>query len=183
MDELTIYALGHSNREPDVFLQLLVDAGIRQLVDIRAAPRSRRFPHFDADIVRELVEPLDIVYHLAGHAFGGRRDSRPDSPHTALGEELRGYADHMASEEFARSAARLIRLAERRGPLACMCSEKLPEHCHRRLLADYLQLMGVKVVHLIDVGQSQAHTLSPELRPVDGLLVYDRNANAELDLD
>ena len=174
MNPLTLYTLGHSNREPEAFLQLLVDADIRQLVDIRTVPRSRRFPHFDAEALRQLVEPHGITYHLTGKVFGGLRHSDPMSPHHALGEELRGFADHMMSETFGKAVEQLVRLAEQSGPVALLCAERLPAHCHRRLLADYLHARGVSVVHLIDAQTACVHTLSLECRLDPRGLVYDR---------
>lgn len=182
MADTTIYTLGHSDREPEEFLQVLVEADVRQLVDIRAVPQSRRFPHFDADVLRQLVEPLGIVYHLAGRAFGGRHEAKADSPHIGLEKGLRGFADHMETDAFTKSVDQLVHLAEHEGPLAVMCAERLPEQCHRRLLADYLQLRGVRVIHLIAPGESRTRALSPELRVVDGRLIYDRHATGELDL-
>ncbi len=181
MNDVALYTLGHSNREPEAFAQLLIDRGIVHLLDIRSFPQSRRFPHFNAGNLRELVESLGITYHLTGRQFGGRRENRIDSPHTALEEGLRGFADYMATEEFAKAVDQLVRLAGRQGPLAIMCAERLPENCHRRLLADYLHLKGVEVRHLVDSARAWPHALSPELREVRGQLIYDRHANVELE--
>ncbi|GAB4354799.1 MAG: DUF488 domain-containing protein [Gammaproteobacteria bacterium] len=180
MNEPSIYTLGHSDRTKEAFLQLLKGAGIRHLLDIRTFPQSRRFPHFDSEAIRELVEGVGIVYHRVGRPFGGRRDASPASPHLALDESLRGFADYMASDAFDRAVKQLISLADREGPLALMCAERLPEHCHRRLLADTLLLRGREVWHLIDTTQTRRHMLSPEGRQVGGQLVYDRGANETL---
>jgi uncharacterized protein (DUF488 family) len=73
--------------------------------------------------------------------LGGRRPLLPDSRHVALrDEQFRGYADHMASAEFAAGLDRLGELAGT-GSVAVMCSESVWWRCHRRLLADHLTLL------------------------------------------
>ena len=52
----------------------------------------------------------------------------------------------------------------------------------RRLIADYLTLQGMEVVHLIDRDDARTHQLSPEARRESAQLIYDRHVNAELDL-
>jgi uncharacterized protein (DUF488 family) len=174
-----LYTIGHGNRSLEEFTSMLVEKAIRILVDVRAWPHSSRFPHFSTDALRLAMEQSEIVYHWAGRQLGGRRPARPDSPHEALDEELRGYADFMDSAEFEQSAGQLVRLAAR-DTTAILCAERSPEQCHRRLIADYLALRGVEVVHLIDPGSSRVHQLSPEARRESAQLIYDRQADAKL---
>lgn len=163
------------------FVPLLVGQGIRTLVDIRARPHSERFPHFSTDALRAAMDEIGIVYHWAGRQLGGRRSARPDSPHLALEEELRGYADYMESDDFQKSAVQLVNLAAR-SPTAILCAERSPQRCHRRLIADYLVLRGTEVVHLIAADDAPFHQLSPEARRESVELIYDRHVSGELDL-
>jgi uncharacterized protein (DUF488 family) len=85
----------------------------------------------------------------------------------------------MDTDAFQRAAAQLRNLAGK-SPTAVMCAERLPERCHRGLLADFLTLQGVRVVHLIDVDEVREHALSPGARRESAQLVYDRNTSARL---
>lgn len=177
-----LYTLGHSNREAAAFVDLLATAEIRTLVDIRAQPQSERYPHFGEECLREALASAGIQYHWAGRHLGGRRTARKDSPHTALSADgLRGYADHMDGEPFRKAAVQLLVLA-RRAPTAVLCAERDPLQCHRSLLADYLTLQGVEVLHLIDTGETRLHQLRPEARRESQQLVYDRHTTAALPL-
>ncbi|WJW74638.1 DUF488 domain-containing protein [Thiohalobacter sp. IOR34] len=177
----TLFTIGHSNRELAELLELLGAAAIRILVEVRARPRSQRFPQFDEAALRAALEGAGIEYHWAGRQLGGRRPARPGSPHLALEAGFRGYADHMASPDFHRAMNQLLGLAGR-APLALLCAERLPEHCHRSLIADWLLLQGHSVVHLIDTDQRREHQLRPEARRDSAALVYDRYAQPPLDL-
>jgi uncharacterized protein (DUF488 family) len=181
MRAATLYTIGHGNRPMDEFIPLLVDRAVQTLVDVRTQPHSSRFPHFTMDALREAMEELAIVYHWAGRQLGGRRSAPPDSRHGALDEGLRGYADYMGTDRFQKSTTQLVNLAAR-SPTAMLCAERSPERCHRRLIADYLTLRGVEVIHLIERDDARVHSLSPEARRESAQLIYDRQVTAELDL-
>jgi len=176
----TLYTLGHGNRSLEAFIRLLSGQAIQTLVDVRAQPHSSRFPHFSMSALREAMEELEIEYHWAGRQLGGRRSARPDSQHQALDEGLRGYADYMETDFFQKSATQLVNLAAR-SPTAILCAESSPQRCHRRLIADYLVLRGMEIIHLIALDDARAHQLSPEARRESAQLIYDRHRSAELD--
>ena len=179
---LTLYTVGHGNRKLEELVALLKEAGVDTLVDVRAQPRSRHNPQFNDDSLRLTCENAGIVYHWAGRQLGGMRTPRPDSPHAALDENLRGFADHMDTDAFQKGASQLQHLAAR-GVCAMLCAERDPAHCHRSLIADYLTLQGGRVVHLIDPGETREHALSPAARRESAALVYDRQVSGRLGLD
>jgi len=178
---LTLYTVGHGTRKLEELIALLEDAGVDTLVDVRAQPRSQHNPQFNDDSLRAACERAGIVYHWAGRQLGGLRAPRPDSPHVALEEGRRGFADHMDTEAFKKGASQLRHLAAR-GACAILCAERDPVRCHRALIADYLTLQGLRVVHLIAPGESREHLLSPEARRESAALVYDRQVTGRLDL-
>ncbi len=180
LNALTLYTVGHSNRSIQDLLALLGSAGIQTLVDVRRVPRSGRHPQFNEPQLRVVMSSAGIVYHWAGRQLGGRRDDRPDSPHTALQGAFRGYADYMETEDFEKAAAQLISLASQ-GRTAVMCAERDPDQCHRSLIADYLTLQGLSVLHLVAPGEIREHRLNSALRMESVRPVYDRGTTGTLD--
>jgi uncharacterized protein (DUF488 family) len=168
----TIHSIGHGTATADDFTRTLTDAGVRVLADIRSAPGSRRNPQFGASALRETLAAAGVEYvHLAG--LGGRRAPRADSPHTGLRvAAFRGYADHMATDEFRADYARLEEYA-RLVPTAFMCAETLWWKCHRRLLADRLVADGWAVVQLRVGEPPEPHRLTDVARVEQGRLSYD----------
>jgi len=168
---LRLLTLGHSSRPLADTLALLAAHGVATVADVRRFPRSRRHPHYDGPSLAAALAAAGIGYrHL--ESLGGHRAPRPDSPHTALAEPaLRGYADHMASAEFADGMARLLALA-RAGPTVLMCAEADPARCHRALLADALVARGVAVAHVVDAGPPRPHVLTRGARVADGVVRY-----------
>jgi uncharacterized protein (DUF488 family) len=168
----TVYSIGHGTASAEDFTRTLADAGVRSLADIRSAPGSRRNPQFGASALRDTLAAAGIEYvHLAG--LGGRHAPQADSPHTGLRvAAFRGYADHMATDEFRDDCARLEALA-RRMPTAFMCAETLWWKCHRRLLADRMVADGWTVMHLRVGGPAEPHRLTDAARVEQGRLSYD----------
>jgi uncharacterized protein (DUF488 family) len=94
--------------------------------------------------------------------------------------QFQGYADHMATDEFAAGVARLLELAgERR--TAVMCAEADWRRCHRRLLSDALVARGVRVLHVGPRGDVQPHELTG-FAVVEGEQVSYPPAQASLDV-
>jgi len=168
----TVYSIGHGTARAADFTRALVGAGVRALADIRSAPGSRRNPQFGQHALRDTLAAAGITYeHLPG--LGGRRTPRADSAHAGLRvPAFRGYADHMASEEFRAAYDRLRELAHD-APTAFMCAETLWWKCHRRLLADRLTADGWTVVQLRVGGPPEAHRLTDAARVEQGRLSYD----------
>ena len=175
MQEPGLYTIGHGDRQVEALLRVLRGQAVETVVDIRSHPASRRHPQFDRRALQETLERRGMRYRWAGRQLGGLRRPRSNSPHGALPEGLRGYADHMESEQFAQAVSQLLILAAA-STIAVMCAERDPAHCHRSLLADHLLIVhGVEVMHLVDAHVRYPHQVRPELRgPDDRRLVYDR---------
>lgn len=174
---MRIWTVGHSNLGIAAFTELLEAHGIGALVDVRAFPASRRYPHFSGDRLRAAWED----YHWLGKELGGyRKGAREDSPHTALEGMWRAYADHMEGPEFRAGIARLLELAGAR-PTAMMCAERDWHDCHRRHVADHLlAIEGVEVLHIADSGPPSPHRLDSRARIDGNRLVYDVGRQRQL---
>ncbi|WP_242107894.1 DUF488 family protein [Luteimonas aquatica] len=174
----TLWTIGHSTREWPVFVGMLRDAGIATLADVRRFAGSRRHPQYVATAMQPALYEAGIEY-VAMPALGGRRAPVPGSSNGAWRvAAFRGYADYMATADFARARARLVRLA---GDTRCavMCAEALWWQCHRRLIADDFLARGWQVTHLMAPGRSEPHVLHEAARLVDGVLRYPAPGDAQ----
>jgi uncharacterized protein (DUF488 family) len=170
--ETLVYTVGHSTRALAPFLDLLREAEVRLVADVRRYPTSRRHPWFSSPALGAALRRAGIAYeHL--EPLGGHRQ-RPDAevPFAGLEPRWRGYAAHMNTPEFAAALDRLLTLARAAGPVAALCAERDPARCHRHLLADALAFRGARVVHLLDPGRRDDHGLHPRARALRGRLVY-----------
>jgi uncharacterized protein (DUF488 family) len=149
-----IYTIGHSTRSLDEFVRLLQHNAIRTLADIRRYPGSRRYPHFSRESLESSLREHGITY-IHFEDLGGRRKPLADSPNRGIrNDQFRGYADYMATPQFAEAVQRLLAID---GRTAVMCAEAVPWRCHRNFLADDLVRRGVTVVHILGPGRNEEH--------------------------
>jgi len=167
-----ILTVGHSNHEEQAFVELLRGAGVGLIADVRRYPGSRRQPHFERTALAAVLLEAGIDYRWLGESLGGRRKPQPDSANGAWeSEQFRGYADHMASAEFASGLAELEQLAADKR-VAVMCAEAWWIRCHRRLIADALIARGRRVLHLGANGRLEEHELTEFAVVEDGQVTY-----------
>jgi uncharacterized protein (DUF488 family) len=169
-----LFSIGHGTADAGRLVALLRGAGVRQLVDVRTAPGSRRNPDMKRDEMACWLPEQGVGYRWERRLGGWRRDP-PDSPDTALrNRSFAGYAAHMRTPEFRTALDELLATA-REAHTAVLCSESLWWRCHRRMIADFALLArGVTAHHLMHDGRSPEHRPTDGVRlRDDGLLVYD----------
>lgn len=166
-----LFTIGHSTRSFGELLELLQREGVRHLIDVRAFPASRRYPHFSKQSLESSLPAVSIRYtHFP--ELGGRRKGRADSRNVKWRNAgFRAYADYMETPEFEAALERLLGVAAE-GPSAIMCAEAVPWRCHRTLIADAVEARGVQVFHILDASTSR-HTLTSFAAVQDSRVRYD----------
>ena len=175
-----LFTIGHSTHSIEEFIALLSGHRVRHLVDVRSIPKSRHVPQFNSDVFPTSLRNANIDYtHLK--ALGGRRHSRKDSINTGWrNTSFRGYADYMATPQFAEGLTALAEIA-RATPTAIMCAEGVPWRCHRSLIADAMMLRGWDVRDILTAAPAAEHKLTAFLKVADGQPTYpDPNESGTL---
>jgi uncharacterized protein (DUF488 family) len=171
----TIFTIGHSTRPIAEFLALLQQVAVDLLVDVRSIPRSRTNPQFNADALPETLAAAGISYqHLP--ALGGLRHRKKGATPSLNTfwqvAAFRNYADYAATEAF-RTGLNELRALSRDNCCAIMCAEAVWWRCHRRIIADYLLMQGVPVMHIMGLDKIDPAKLTPGARAQpDGTLLY-----------
>jgi uncharacterized protein (DUF488 family) len=145
----TIYTIGHTKKGLERFIQLLQEAGVDAVVDIRLRNTSQLAGFAKRD---------DLAF-LLREGFGIEYEHRPElAPSPEILDAYKAQGDWVAYErDFApllaeRDAGALGREILARYAAPCLlCAEPTPDQCHRRLVAEYWagQFPDVEVVHLI----------------------------------
>jgi uncharacterized protein (DUF488 family) len=172
---MRIWTIGHSTRGIDELISLLNENQIKLLVDVRAFPSSKRYPHFNKEALAKSLNVHGIRYEHFSE-LGGKRKSTPDSRNTAWrNASFRAYADYMETEQFQKGIERLLDLAPEAGPTAIMCAEAVWWRCHRSLISDYLKARGAEVLHILGANKVESHPYTSAARIVNGELSYEAN--------
>jgi uncharacterized protein (DUF488 family) len=166
--KVRVFTVGHGTRPIEELLEVLGEAGVQTLVDVRRFPSSRRHPQFNQVPLAAAVEGAGIGYRH-GVELGGRRSGEEGEDRFSCIRvaAFRSYAARMGTPEWQDALA--AALAE---PEPCfMCAETLWWRCHRRLIAELLHSRGHEVVHLLKPGHMERHRVwEPISETRDGVL-------------
>jgi len=169
-----LITVGHGTLSQDAFVELLRQAEVRAVVDVRIAPGSRRSPHFLREALERWLPEAGVGYRWE-QALGGFRPEPLVVLDTALrNASFRAYAAYMRTPEFQAALRGMLASAEETRT-AVMCSETVWWRCHRRLIADHATLLdGVAVHHLMPPGRLAPHAVTHGVRVAGTSLLYDR---------
>lgn len=145
---MTIYSIGFTQRSAEEFFTTLRDAGIGRLLDVRLNNTSQLAAFAKRDdlafFLREICdaayehEPLLAPTQEMLDAYKKRKGDWGvyEREFLALMRERR-IEERIARESFTT-------------PTALLCSERTAEHCHRRLVMEYLSEAwgGIELRHL-----------------------------------
>jgi uncharacterized protein (DUF488 family) len=133
------HTIGYQGRTLDEFVSALLAVGIRQLVDVRALPLSRRKGFSKTPLRLALAEKGIGYVHLrsAGNPFRGGAEGSA-SILTLYRHHLANSPQVIAEVEEAVRATRSV----------LMCMEHDHQECHRSVIADALVERGLAVTHL-----------------------------------
>lgn len=170
--------IGHSTRQLDEFIEMLQEAGVRTLVDVRSFPRSRTNPAYNIDTLPDELAKTQISYqHLS--ALGGRRPKQKEVDYQLNAmwrvQSFHNYADYALSDAFTTAFNKLVKLGQKQR-VSIMCAEAMWWRCHRRIITDYLLLNGHPVDHLMRKGHAEpARPTQGAERRADGKIIYPAN--------
>lgn len=144
----TVHTIGYTQKSLERFIRLLQSAGVDAVVDIRLRNTSQLAGFAKRD---------DLAF-LLQEGFGIGYEYRPDlAPTDEILDAYKADRDWVAYER-----AFLSLLSERRteevgrellarySRPCLLCAEPIPDHCHRRLVAEWwaTHLPDVEIIHL-----------------------------------
>lgn len=132
-----VLTVGYQKRTGKELAQLLSDADVDVLVDIRESAWSYR-PEFRRTALAERLEAEGISYVHARFAGNPKRNLKKTATHR---ECLNAYRDHVESTpEVLEDLSGLLVPHLDAGLRVCLlCYERHPEDCHRSILLDEWQ--------------------------------------------
>ena len=144
---MKVYTIGFTKKPASRFFELLRESGAKCLMDIRLNNVSQLAGYTKRD---------DLAYFVQ-EICGMQYEHMPDLAPTQ--EILGAYRnEHKNWDTFENAFLSLMKvrgveklLLRRRIANACLlCSEDQPEHCHRRLVAEYLgrHWGDIEIIHL-----------------------------------
>jgi uncharacterized protein (DUF488 family) len=128
---MRVFTIGYQGATQAEVIATLKAAGVRQVIDVRAVPLSRK-PGFSKNVLRNGLAAAGIDYlHLKG--LGTPPAGREAARKGRHAELERIYGEQLNTPE-AVAEAEIMLGAARDKPSALLCFERDPAACHRTLL-------------------------------------------------
>ncbi|MHC5055200.1 MAG: DUF488 domain-containing protein [Planctomycetota bacterium] len=144
--ETAVQTAGYEGKSVDAFLDGILRAGVRRIVDVRRNPVARRYGFHGSTLAR-LCGKLGLDYRHFPE-LGVPSDERRGLSTKADYEVLLGRYEVTTLQREADAVREVGRLAAEE-PSVLVCSEADPSRCHRSRLAEAAsRLTGLPVRHL-----------------------------------
>lgn len=179
---MVIYSIGHSTHTKEEFIDMLNQAQVDLLVDVRAFPASRKHPQFKQEAMMEWLSEAGLKYqHFP--LLGGRRTKSSDVQDELNGawrnQSFHNYADYTLTPQFQEGIDALQKLGAT-NQIAYCCAERHPSRCHRLLISNWLAANDWDVQHIIDLKNDEVEIIAHEqgkwgampIIEADGTVVY-----------
>ena len=147
MGKLRLFTIGFTQKSAESFFGRLREAGVRKVVDVRLNNLSQLAGFAKRDDLRFFLEAI------CGMEYVHKPELAPTGEmlefYRKNGGEWEVYEKRFLELVSSRQIEKLLLKEE--AHMACLlCSENKPDHCHRRLVAEYLEKKWgrLEIVHL-----------------------------------
>ena len=147
MENIKLFTIGFTKKSAETFFKLLSEAGVRRVLDIRLNNSSQLAGFTKRDDLRFFLKAICGIDYV--HMLGLAPTEQMLEDYRKTGRKWPAYEKQFVNLISNRRIEETLSKDETH--LACLlCSEETPEHCHRRLVAEYLQAKwgNLEIVHL-----------------------------------
>lgn len=144
---MRLFTIGFTKKSAEEFFTILQNTGVSRIVDVRLNNTSQIAGFAKARELKYFLQAIAKIDYVHLPDFAPTQEILDNFKKNKGSwiEYERRFVDLMVERRITEMAARLLRDRD-----CLLCSEHTPEHCHRRLLAEYLKknLTNIEVVHL-----------------------------------
>jgi uncharacterized protein (DUF488 family) len=136
------YTIGYSGKKISDFIDIIKNAGVATLVDVRFSPVSRFKPEFSKNNLKRLLEANGIQY-IHRPEWGVPREIRAFSIDKGTRDDIWAWYDsYILPNIVRRNLDEFFNSMEH--PIALMCVEYDPTQCHRHRIFLALERLGLR---------------------------------------
>lgn len=145
---MEVYSIGFTKKNAEQFFGVLKKAGIRRLLDIRLNNSSQLAGFTKRDDLPYLLREICGAEYVHEPLLAPTQEILDEY------RKLKGgwarYEERFLNLMKSRGVEKELHQSLFKEPAVLLCSEPTAEHCHRRLVLEYLQKhwRGLSIVHL-----------------------------------
>jgi uncharacterized protein (DUF488 family) len=144
---MKIFTIGFTKKSAEIFFTSLKQAGVRRLVDVRLNNVSQLAGFAKKDDLRYFTKAICQIDYVHLPNLAPTKDM--------LDAYKKQKGDWRLYEQLFLDLIRMRKIEETSSPEfldhgCLLCSEEKPQHCHRRLVAEYLRDKwgNMEIVHI-----------------------------------
>jgi len=148
MMKIHLYTIGFTKKSAEQFFSLLLNNGVKRLVDIRINNSSQLAGFAKGADLQYFVRAIGNMDYVYMEDFAPTKELLSDYQNKRIDWDEYQKIYHNLLKE--RNIAEKYNIRDFNG--SCfLCSEDTPDHCHRRLLVEFFKskTKKVEIVHLI----------------------------------
>lgn len=146
MPDISLFTIGFTKKSAERFFTLLRDAGVRRVLDVRLNNSSQLAGFAKQDDLRFFLREIGGIEYVYLTELTPTQEiidtGRKRKDWAAFEENYRRLIEHRKIENAVDRSVL---------DMGCLlCSEDRPDHCHRRIAAEYLaeKLGNITITHL-----------------------------------
>jgi uncharacterized protein (DUF488 family) len=144
---MKLFTIGFTKSKASQFFVRLERAGIRRVIDTRLNRKSQLSGFAKEDDLKFFLKSVSSIDYTVEALLAPSQDMLDAyrKKHIGWSEYARRYLELISNREVEKKM-----IADNLDHVCLLCSEATPEHCHRRLAAEYLLdvFPGLSVQHL-----------------------------------
>jgi len=147
MDKITVYTIGFTKKSAEEFFDLLQGNGVQRVLDIRLNNVSQLAGFSKKDDLRYFLKEIGQIDYVHLPELAPTKEILDEyKKNKGDWSQYENDFKHLMAE---RKIEDLVTPEQVDGS-CLLCSEHIPDHCHRRLVAEYLQDQwgNVEIIHL-----------------------------------
>ena len=147
--KIKLYTIGFTGKSAEAFFTLLTEAGVQKLIDTRINNSSQLSGFAKASDLEYFLEKIGGIAYEYNIDFAPTKELLSDYREKQM--DWSAYEKKYLSLLKERNVASYARDAVYLNASCFLCSEHEPDHCHRRLLAEYLHQINtsIEIIHLM----------------------------------
>ena len=147
MRDIKIFTIGFTKKKAEKFFTVLCNAGVKRVIDIRLNNVSQLAGFAKKDDLRYFLKTICDIDYIHMPELAPTKDILNEYKKNGgdWSVYVKSFVDLMKKRKIEKKITNDIL------DNACLlCSEDKPDHCHRRLVAEYLskKLGNVKIEHI-----------------------------------
>jgi len=132
---LEIFTIGFGQKSLKSFIQLLKEAGVTKVIDVRLNNTSQLSGFAKKDDLQFILELVGINYE---HDISVAPDKLLLDDYKKKNIDWNNYEKRYVDSLIKKGISKRLIDSIRNGKVCLLCSEHKPDYCHRRLLAEFI---------------------------------------------